>query len=905
MKSLWRILSPFKPSPVSRGRLAQLGLLIGGLSALFVLLLWAGGFFNQTRLRTNDAYYVPLATSDQIVIVAIDDASLSEYGRSMLEWPRSLYADAISTISGAGARVIAFDILFAEPSPEDDQVREAIAAARASDARTRIIMPVVGAQRTAQRETTEQQRLYFEENLAPVFAQDVDYLGYVNAFADSDGAIRRQLSLIEEPDNVTRFSLDIAAYLAYLRIPAAATSQLVQSEPGRLVLTPERSIHVDGNGLWMPYFFGAPGTSFTVYSFADVLDGDITPRAFADKIVLIGVMNSTGSTDVYPVPSSGGSRQMAGVEIHAHTLESLLQNVSLREQSSASQAVMIALLALVSGLVYPQLRWYWTLAVVPLAIFGWVVFALVQFPARLELVNLFHSVLAIGLPAILNLTVETVIEVSRRQRAEFLLDTVVAVSNQRLALDRILPTIANDLRRILRIPNVAVWAWDESIQFFIAETVLKSLEPNNQTLVQARDRVRESYSAAAVGDVIAVPVLWQGRLLGVFAVEQASRQKRREAEELLTALAARIAPSLDNAMLYSTTERQKVVLETVLTESPASILLLDYGLGLVTANETAEDWLNLHDDWRGLPFASVLREAGVEPDKVKRLLEPFSKRERFRVELKIGEKTYTLDAAPVGGGEWQLALNDVSSLVELSQLKTRMIRMASHDLKNPLSRVLAYGTMIQDDVADTMLPTQGRKFVGHMVKAGEEMQNIINDILTLEQLRSGTMPVEPMSLEPLIDNVLERHKVDLQEHQQKLVTVYADNLPPVLGNPRQLAQAVTNLIGNAIKYTPNGGTITLRLVDAGEFVRFSVQDTGYGISREAQAKLFQEFYRVRTQATAHIHGTGLGLSLVKSVIDAHNGRIWVESEEGVGSVFSFELPVANHAFDTTADDSSL
>jgi signal transduction histidine kinase len=101
------------------------------------------------------------------------------------------------------------------------------------------------------------------------------------------------------------------------------------------------------------------------------------------------------------------------------------------------------------------------------------------------------------------------------------------------------------------------------------------------------------------------------------------------------------------------------------------------------------------------------------------------------------------------------------------------------------------------------------------------------------------------------------------------------------------------LIGNAIKYTPDGGGIHVRALAVEKAVRFEVQDSGYGIPAEMQSNLFKEFYRAKTDATANIPGTGLGLSLVKSVIDAHSGRIGVASEEGKGSTFFFELPVAS------------
>ncbi len=108
----------------------------------------------------------------------------------------------------------------------------------------------------------------------------------------------------------------------------------------------------------------------------------------------------------------------------------------------------------------------------------------------------------------------------------------------------------------------------------------------------------------------------------------------------------------------------------------------------------------------------------------------------------------------------------------------------------------------------------------------------------------------------------------------------------------QLRQAIANLIGNAVKYTPDEGRVDVRFAQGGQRLHFSVRDTGYGISPERQARLFERFYRAREPGTDHIPGTGLGLSLVKTVIERHGGQVWFESEVGAGSTFGFWLPAA-------------
>jgi len=126
-------------------------------------------------------------------------------------------------------------------------------------------------------------------------------------------------------------------------------------------------------------------------------------------------------------------------------------------------------------------------------------------------------------------------------------------------------------------------------------------------------------------------------------------------------------------------------------------------------------------------------------------------------------------------------------------------------------------------------------------------------------------------------------------HQQ-VFTVEVPDLPPVLGNQRRLDQVAANLIGNAIKYTPDQGRISISLREDDGFLILQVRDSGLGISLEDQRHIFDKFYRVESDATAKISGTGLGLSIVKAIIKKHSGRVWVESELGQGSTFTVLLP---------------
>ena len=185
------------------------------------------------------------------------------------------------------------------------------------------------------------------------------------------------------------------------------------------------------------------------------------------------------------------------------------------------------------------------------------------------------------------------------------------------------------------------------------------------------------------------------------------------------------------------------------------------------------------------------------------------------------------------------------------------------------------------------------RFMNYILISGTEMENIIEDILSLEHLHSSDMELASLALNKLVRELVSRHEPDFDgKHQQIEIDIPQDDLF-VIGDYRTLGQAISNLLSNANKYTQEEGTISVRLQPTDDDVLLSIQDSGLGIPADAQAKIFTEFYRVRTRSTANIPGTGLGLSLVKEVVEKHNGKVWFESVEGEGSTFFVSLPLAH------------
>lgn len=895
-----------------RWRRFRQGIWVGIGTACAVLLLWWGQFFAQARLTLTNAYYVPAPVSGEIAIIAIDDASLRAYGRSPGIWPRTLFVDLLNRLTPHPPRVIAFDLLFSEPTADDAALSDAIARLRSGDGRVRTVMAAAGIERSPL-PTQDIPAITYSQDLRPSAAIRgvMDYAGYVNTFPDADRTIRRQTSLVMV-NGAVQPSFSLAIYLAYLRVPAAALNQVVLPDGNHLVVAGERRLRVDDFGLWMGNYFGSPANrqtmTFPTYSLRDVLTGDVDPALFEGKIVLVGLMNNTGSEDKYFVPIGSGSALMSGVEIHANSVETLLQNVPLYEQSALSQAVIIIGLSLIASLIYAQRRWYAMLAAAAGMVMVMILVAFMRFGVQREVINLFHALVALGLPLVIHLLLNIVQETLRRQHSEFLLQSVGALSSQQLALEKIPPLLAADLRMLLPTASGMVLFWNDAIN---AVQAVHTWSPGQNG--QPRpffDHLWNALVAPLTGhrpkQWFSLPVEWQGRLRAKFALFTDAVTYGR-AEVNLSRFAREVAPHLENAMLFAEVQRQRAFLETVLRHSPSAVAIAEHPSLILRQRNTAFDRMfSAENSGQASETPASLLDhfshSGVEAPIVSRLKEGFAHATIFRQELPYNDGTFILDAALLPGQTaWVVLLTDITVQAQLSELKTRMIRMASHDLKNPLViGVLGFANLILQDPDPAGLSDENRHHLEQIVRSGNEMLGIINDILSLEQIREGLLKRASCDLFDLTQEVIRQHSDQIHQKGLLLAPEIEERLPLLVVDARKLRQAMSNLLSNAIKYTPEGGRIVVRLALNGERVCFEVEDSGYGIPEWAQKHLYGEFYRATTSATAHIHGTGLGLSIVKSVIEAHDGQVWFCSQEGEGSTFGFWLPVMHIVTDTDA-----
>ena len=243
-----------------------------------------------------------------------------------------------------------------------------------------------------------------------------------------------------------------------------------------------------------------------------------------------------------------------------------------------------------------------------------------------------------------------------------------------------------------------------------------------------------------------------------------------------------------------------------------------------------------------------------------------------------------------------LVFHDISDLRRLEQVRKDFVANVSHELRTPLTAIKGYVEALRDD-PKIELP-QRHRFLEIIETHTDRLNLIITDLLLLSKIESGQIPLkqEPVELALLINRTLGllSHQIDRKQH--KIVLDIPARLPPVLGDEERLGQVFSNLLDNAVKYTPDKGTLTITAVLNDTMIEVGIEDTGIGIPPKDLSRIFERFYRVDKARSRELGGTGLGLAIVKHLVEAHGGTVSVQSA-GKGSRFTVRLPVVAHQRD--------
>lgn len=385
---------------------------------------------------------------------------------------------------------------------------------------------------------------------------------------------------------------------------------------------------------------------------------------------------------------------------------------------------------------------------------------------------------------------------------------------------------------------------------------------------------------------LAVPLLHHERVNGVLILHH-SRDNFFDASHLslVTGIAAQAAIAVENARLFTQIKNERETLDALITGMPNPVLVIDAEERVVFANEVARQLLALTQLHDGVTLTIV--EGG---DILGMALEKL-RRNPTSSGMEVywpDERVFHVSANEVPRLGTVITLNDISELKRLDEMKSQFVETVSHDLRNPLTTIHGFAMLLQLE----NLSERGQSNLAGLLSGVNQTQMLIQNLLDLARVEARMdEQVEPCDLVEIVEEALAGFELQAADKHMNISADLPPGLPLVSGNPLRLSQVVANLVGNAIKYTPRGGQVSVSLSQEGSTVRLRVADNGPGIPPEEQTRIFEKFHRVPTMEDSEwIEGTGLGLSIVKAIVEGYGGSIWVESEPGQGSTFVCVLP---------------
>ncbi|MGB8982673.1 MAG: ATP-binding protein [Anaerolineales bacterium] len=337
---------------------------------------------------------------------------------------------------------------------------------------------------------------------------------------------------------------------------------------------------------------------------------------------------------------------------------------------------------------------------------------------------------------------------------------------------------------------------------------------------------------------------------------------------------------------YSALDSERSRLATLLDQITDGVLIADADGLIQLANPAAG---------RLFQFSDPVRHSIAEVVRNHKLVEAWRRCQQTRqmqsesVEVPARHQFLQLVVIPDQHTSGSLLLvQDLTRLRRLETVRRDFVSNLSHELRTPLASLRALAETLQEGALDD--PPAARRFIDQIQIEVDALTQMANELLELSKIESGRFALDRSPVAPcdLLNSACRRMQVQAERAEISLRVKGAQDLPPVQVDSQRLEQVLVNLIHNAVKFTRPGGEVVLRAEATGGEIRFAVQDTGVGIPAEELARIFERFYRVDKSRTGS--GTGLGLSIAKHIVEAHGGKVWVESIEGQGSTFFFSIP---------------
>jgi len=923
----------------------------------------------------------PISPPDDIVIVAIDEASIARYGR--FPWQRSLTTRLLDTIAAGQPKAIAVDILYTERTTQTDDTALADSLKRAGNT-------VVAAQLI---ETLDDKGAAAVRWLRPIgeIADSAAGLGHVNVSTEADGAAR-ELSLRKSDDQgQALWSIAVET----VRVGEGIRAQTVRQLPTAVVLgsrtipvtTGDRTLSVAASDVnsrveilqpdrMLIDYVGPPG-SYSTFSFADVIDGRVPSQSFRGKYILIGATAATlGDHVASPFVHTEGAvgeqygELMPGVEVLANAINTILRSRFYHEPPEWLALLLTTIVAAaVVGLLGVAQGRFETLKQLA------VIFGLFATIISLSYLAFVHWMFVPPLvPALLSFAIAAPLALLRRSlSASADLDKRIeelALANELSFLsggDRkptdTLRSPATLMANLTRARTVAIYVRDKNEGSYRLLTSHGGESPPrlNESEIQAAGSLRQSlrdWSIEAAGLPEVVEGTWatdssqrqnsgnsdltlllpgeNDQKSGVLLVKDAQRS---ETNDEALRLCVEIATSAITNIPEQTNEPSgKTVwhlprgiewkvrtlgtlnrrllgrarfIDRALRAIDDGLIIADIGGRVAFANPVAAEILGVpHRELIGgdlfkllMDFESQKPIAEGKPEHLAREILMRSLVGRIPVERQISggnpRRYYMLRMSAVTDGDNETgpvlglvaALSDITQQHELERMKTDVMTLVSHELLTPLTAIQGMSEVL----AQFDVPVERRREMHQTINdEAKRLAHMISEYLDITNLESGrhALRLAPLRIVTLIQRGLLLLEPLAAQRNIRIVRELASDLPVTMADADLIAQALTNLIANAIKYSPINTQITITAHANKDALLVGVNDQGYGIPADVLPHIFEKFYRVPRLEDADVPGTGLGLTLVREIVELHGGHVKVKSQLGVGSTFWMSLPLS-------------
>lgn len=509
-----------------------------------------------------------------------------------------------------------------------------------------------------------------------------------------------------------------------------------------------------------------------------------------------------------------------------------------------------------------------------------------------ELFTLYHVTQVVSsslnLPTVLNQVAELIVQTLR---ADAVCVTLMEGDSYRCYTGHRLPESVKDgFVSAMNVPSV-IRSLESGVPL-----ILKKVEedPNFSPLANGPNSVK------SIG---VTPILVDRKLIGTIGIFfQATHRFNDEEARLLMALAQQGSIAIKNARLYQEAVSEKEMLNSIVSSMSDGVVTLDKELKILSANPAAEKILGwMAEEVVEKPFFFVFNSSENDAEflhqVVRQGLHPLSPAPLYHemsVKVKDGsEKFLSLVLSPFRQDSEALlglvcVFRDISKVKEIEQMKSDFISTVSHELRTPLTSIKGYIATLLHPATKFDGATQ-RDFLQIMNREADRLSGLISDLLEVSRIESEKFRMNPrvLDLVPIVNQMVEKYRELNRKHTFEIGSPEALEVEI---DGTQIEYVLHHLMSNAVKYSPKGGKIEVALLKVEDKIYVSVKDQGVGIPFDEQEKIFDRFHRVDNRPTRWAYGWGLGLFIVRKVVEAHGGRIWVESALGGGSKFTFTLP---------------